>query len=137
MTDFGQLDEQLDAYDISFVFKGEEYHITPSAEQVLEFHRDYFNARKKNEDNGMGVWARVAPLLGSKFNAKTAKITGGILGEIMDNGASYSQMERLVSAVHFKSCRVMIWLRRISPLAIWEKQWISSRARATTSRATR
>lgn len=102
MTDFGQLDEQLDAYDISFVFKGEEYHITPSAEQVLEFHRDYFNARKKNEDNGMGVWARVAPLLGSKFNAKTAKITGGILGEIMDNGASYSQMERLVSAVHFK-----------------------------------
>ena len=102
MTDFGQLDEQLDAYDISFTFKGEEYHITPSAEQVLEFHRDYFNARKKDEDNGMGVWSRVAPLLGSKFNTKTAKITGGILGEIMDNGASYSQMERLVSAVHFK-----------------------------------
>lgn len=102
MTDFGQLDEQLDAYDISFTFKGEEYHITPSAEQVLEFHRDYFNARKKNEDTGMGVWSRVAPLLGSKFNAKTAKITGGILGEIMDNGASYTQMERLVSAVHFK-----------------------------------
>lgn len=102
MTDFGQLDEQLDAYDISFTFKGEEYHITPSAEQVLEFHRDYFNARKKNDDNGMGVWARVAPLLGSKFNTKTAKITGGILSEIMDNGASYSQMERLVSAVHFK-----------------------------------
>lgn len=102
MTDFGQLDEQLDAYDISFTFKGEEYKVTPSAEQVLEFHRDYFNARKKNEDNGMGVWARVAPLLGSKFNTKTAKITGGILGEIMDNGASYSQMERLVSAVHFK-----------------------------------
>ena len=25
MTDFGQLDEQLDAYDISFTFKGEEY----------------------------------------------------------------------------------------------------------------
>lgn len=102
MTDFGQLDEQLDAYDISFTFKGEEYKVTPSAEQVLEFHRDYFNARKKDEDNGMGVWSRVAPLLGSKFNTKTAKITGGILGEIMDNGASYSQMERLVSAVHFK-----------------------------------
>ena len=102
MTDFGQLDEQLDAYDISFIFKGKEYHITPSAEQVLEFHRDYFNARKKDEDNGMGVWSRVAPLLGSKFNTKTAKITGGILGEIMENGASYSQMERLVSAVHFK-----------------------------------
>lgn len=102
MTDFGQLDEQLDAYDISFTFKGEEYKVTPSAEQVLEFHRDYFNARKKDEDNGMGVWARVAPLLGSKFNTKTAKITGGILGEIMNNGASYSQMERLVSAVHFK-----------------------------------
>ena len=102
MTDFGQLDEQLDAYDISFTFKGKEYHITPSAEQVLEFHRDYFNARKKDEDNGMGVWSRVAPLLGSKFNTKTAKITGGILAEIMENGASYSQMERLVSAVHFK-----------------------------------
>lgn len=102
MTDFGQLDEQLDAYDISFTFKGKEYKVTPSAEQVLEFHRDYFNARKKDEDNGMGVWARVAPLLGSKFNTKTAKITGGILGELMDNGASYSQMERLVSAVHFK-----------------------------------
>lgn len=102
MTNFGQLDEQLDAYDISFTFKGEEYHITPSAEQVLEFHRDYFNARKKDEDNGMGVWSRVAPLLGSKFNTKTAKITGGILAEIMENGASYSQMERLVSAVHFK-----------------------------------
>lgn len=102
MTDFGQLDEQLDAYDISFTFKGEEYKVTPSAEQVLEFHRDYFNARKKDEDNGMGVWSRVAPLLGSKFNTKTAKITGGILGEIMNNGASYSQMERLVSAVHFK-----------------------------------
>lgn len=102
MTDFGQLDEQLDAYDISFTFKGEEYHITPSAEQVLEFHRDYFNSRKKGEDDGMGVWSRVAPLLGSKFNTKTAKITGGILAEIMENGASYSQMERLVSAVHFK-----------------------------------
>lgn len=102
MTDFGQLDEQLDEYDISFSFKGKEYQITPSAEQVLEFHRDYFNARKKDGNDGMGVWDRVAPLLGSKFNAKTAKITGGILGELMDNGASFSQMERLVSAVHFK-----------------------------------
>ena len=102
MTDFGQLDEQLDEYDISFTFKGEEYKVTPSAEQVLEFHRDYYNARKKNEDEDLGVWSRVAPLLGSKFNAKTVKITGGILGELMDNGASYSQMERLVSSVHFK-----------------------------------
>lgn len=102
MTDFGQLDEQLDAYDISFTFKGEEYHITPSAEQVLEFHRDYFNARKKGEDTNLNVWSRVAPLLGSKFNTKTMKMTGGILGEIIENGCSYSQMERLVSAVHFK-----------------------------------
>ena len=28
MTDFGQLDEQLDAYDISFTFKGKEYHLS-------------------------------------------------------------------------------------------------------------
>lgn len=102
MTDFGQLDEQLDAYDISFTFKGEEYRITPSAKQVLEFHRNYFNAREKGDDTDKSAWSRVAPLLGSKFNAKTLKITGGILGEIMENGASFSQMERLVSAVHFK-----------------------------------
>lgn len=102
MTDFGQLDEQLDAYDIAFTFKGEDYHITPTASQVLEFHRDYYNARKSDEDSGMGVWKRVAPLLGSKFNPKTAKITGGILEQIMEAGATYSQLERLVSAVHFK-----------------------------------
>lgn len=102
MTDFGQLDEQLDEYDISFTFKGEDYKVTPTVEQVLDFHRDYTNAIKTGDDTGIGVWKRVAPLLGSKFNPKTAKISGGILEQIMKAGATYNQMERIISAVHFK-----------------------------------
>ena len=107
MTNFGQLDEQLDAYDIAFTFKGKEYQITPSVQEVLTFHRDLANARNKlatdrNASDPFGVWRRVCPLLGSKFVAKTGKIEGGILGEIIEAGATFPQVERLVSAVEFK-----------------------------------
>lgn len=107
MTNFGQLDEQLDAYDIAFTFKGKEYQITPSVQEVLTFHRELGKeqtrlAENNQFDDGLGVWARVAPLLGSKFTRSTGKFTGGILAELEKAGASFSQMERLVSAVHLK-----------------------------------
>ena len=103
MADLGQLDDFLSGADITFSFKGKKYEITPTAREVLEFQRSYQNSI--NSDKGvdeLGTWARVCPLLGSTFDKKTLEIKDGILGELIDAGASYMQLERIVSAVHFK-----------------------------------
>lgn len=103
MADLGQLDDFLSGADITFTFKGKQYEVTPTARQVLEFQRDYqndINSDKPTEE--ISTWARVCPLLGSTLNKKTLEIEGGILGELIDDGATYTQLERIVSAVHFK-----------------------------------
>ncbi|MBF9011284.1 hypothetical protein [Corynebacterium phoceense] len=106
MTDFGQLDEQLEEYDIRFEFKGKEYTVTPSVHDVLAYHRDrassYAKLQKDPNSDSFGMWRRVSPLLGSKFIAKSGKFEGGIFEEIIEAGASFAQVERLANAIDLK-----------------------------------
>lgn len=102
MTDFGQLEEQQEPYDIAFNFKDKRFEISPTVEDILAFQTDVVRAREENADSNQATWARVAKLVGSKINKTTGKITGGVLAELKDLGASYVQMERVISAIHFK-----------------------------------
>lgn len=102
----GQLEEAQQDADIEFSFAGKDYKITPTVEQVLEFHLDLEKEREaqENDDASRGrrfsVLQRVAPLLGSKFNPKTTKITGGVLKELIDAGMGWQTMNSLVGAIH-------------------------------------
>lgn len=102
----GQLEEAQQTADIEFSFAGKDYAITPTVEQVLAFHLDLAQEREEQEQDDaprprrFSVLQRVAPLLGSKFNPKTTKITGGVLKELIDAGMGWQTMNQLVGAIH-------------------------------------
>lgn len=103
MTDFGQLHEHLGSDDVSFTLNGKEYTVDPSAQDVLKFHV-HFNSRKETSAAGQGVatFERVARLVGSKFDTETGKVTGGLLGQLMKDGATFAQLNHIVETIHIK-----------------------------------
>lgn len=103
MTDFGQLHAHLDSNDVEFTLNGKEYMADPSAEDVLKFHIDLNSSNEKTvAGQGLATFARVARLVGSKFDAGTGKITGGLLGQMIKDGATFPQLNRIVETIHIK-----------------------------------
>ena len=103
MTDFGQLQEHLDSNDVKFTLNGKEYTVDPSAQDVLKFHV-HLNSRTEKTAVGQGIatFERVARLVGSKFDTETGKITGGLLGQLMKDGATFPQLNHIVETIHIK-----------------------------------
>lgn len=103
MTDFGQLHEHLDSNDVKFTLNGKEYTADPSAQDVLKFHIHLNSSNGKTAaGQGLAAFERVAHLVGSKFDAETGKITGGLLGQLMKDGATFPQLNRIVETIHIK-----------------------------------
>lgn len=103
MTDFGQLREHLDSNDIKFTLNGKEYTVDPAAEDVLKFHVHLNSSDEQTRaGQGLATFERVARLVGSKFDTKTGKITGGLLAELMKDGATFPQLNHIVETIHIK-----------------------------------
>jgi len=103
MTDFGQLHEHLGSNDVKFTLNGKEYTADPTAEDVLKFHIHLNSSNEKTTaGQGLATFERVAHLVGSKFDTKTGKITGGLLGQLMKDGATFPQLNRIVDTIHIK-----------------------------------
>ena len=103
MTDFGQLKEHLDSNDIKFTLNGKEYTVDPSAQDVLRFHVHLTSdTAETRAGRGLATFRRVAQLVGSKFDTKTGKITGGLLGQLMNDGATFPQLNHIVETIHIK-----------------------------------
>lgn len=103
MTDFGQLQEHLDSNDVKFTLNGKEYTVDPSAQDVLKFHvRLNSSTEKTVSGQGIATFERVAHLVGSKFDTETGKITGGLLGQLMKDGATFPQLNHIVETIHIK-----------------------------------
>ncbi|CQD04919.1 DUF7426 family protein [Corynebacterium striatum] len=100
MTNFGNLEEQLDPFDVYFTYRGKQYGFSPSVEDVLAFQID-LNRSRTDGTTEMDVWNRVIALSGGKMS-KTGKISGGVLEELTGDGVPFSVIDRFVQAVHLK-----------------------------------
>ena len=127
--DLGQLSQYQAEKGIKFQWGNKAYHIEPTMEQGLAFQVGLHErdrkmeeltsilenkdaepaAIRKAEDDvrnlaAFGTYEVVAPLFGSVFHlptkSKPARFEGGVLAELLQAGAGYGTIDRLVSTLY-------------------------------------
>ena len=112
-VEFGALEEFIDDYDVAFEFKGTEYKVTFDFAQVAAF-KAWLAGYSKRVDTGKvtddeqvaATWFGTAILFGGKFDSKKWAFTGlpkdHFINQIIDDGASYDVIDRLVASIFAK-----------------------------------
>ena len=112
MADLGNLRQYLDDYDISFSWGNKKYKIKPSAEQVLDFKRNWNSiADNRKKTDQATIWEHVAPLFGSSFDPETYRFDvddnpegehHGLIPNLLDAGMDVDILDRLLAAAYAK-----------------------------------
>lgn len=98
MADYGQLDDFLDEYDITFSFKGKTYQFKVSADKVLAFHKFWANKKTSSEAD---IWNTASQLIGGGFDGKEYTFSG-TAQELVEAGMSISLIDRVLTAIYIQ-----------------------------------
>lgn len=112
MADLGNLKAYLDDHDISFSWGNKKYKIKPSAEQILDFKRNWNSITDNRQKTDQAtIWEHVAPLFGSKFDRKSYRFSAddnpdgehhNLIPELLDNGMDVDILDRLLASAYAK-----------------------------------
>lgn len=98
MADYGQLDDFLDEYDITFSFKNKKYEFKVSADKALAFHKYWANKKTSSEAE---IWDSASQLIGGSFDGKAYQF-GGTTQELVEAGMSIALIDRVLTAIYIQ-----------------------------------
>lgn len=97
--EFGELSDFIDGGGIAFSFNGERFEIDPTAHDVLQFQKNYRNLATESKLSGENMLKLGAKLSGGDLNLETLEFEGGVAAELVNKGASFEQVNRLMLTI--------------------------------------